>query len=414
MKSINDIIKTTNKCEHAIKLLEDIISSIKAYPELNETLSFSQVLDKNLNEYSEKITKKYNEEQIKITKSNILELENTLIKLKRTQKKYLDRKVNKNIEERIKYLNLEGIRKIYIQEGKRTKEQILKLKIKIEYLLKKADKSLTLYAKLEQKNNKYILIETLENKITLKEVFEKIPIENIVKDLELEDYEQDFYHQLETDPLDLTYKELYISTDDKNIELNKLKNIYPNIIIAEKLAEINQESESKILKECIDLAKLILKTYQLENLKKYLEDKEYYYTINHINEIINNIQTEILNIENILNKKFFQEFSKLNIKESLKRQNKPIQELVQLVLEITENKAKAQVNYDYNNIYYREIIKEDMLNYQQFLLKDIYNITISIEELQELLNPISNIEQEPSLTDRFLLKKIKKQLSKLL
>ena len=57
MKSLNETIKSTNKCEHSIKLLTDIILGIEAYPELHKTLKISKNIDKELNEYLEKINK---------------------------------------------------------------------------------------------------------------------------------------------------------------------------------------------------------------------------------------------------------------------------------------------------------------------------------------------------------------------
>ena len=55
MKSLNETIKSTNNCEHSIKLLTDIILGIEAYPELHKTLEISKNIDKELNEYLEKI-----------------------------------------------------------------------------------------------------------------------------------------------------------------------------------------------------------------------------------------------------------------------------------------------------------------------------------------------------------------------
>ena len=53
----------------------------------------------------------------------------------------------------------------------------------------------------------------------------------------------------------------------------------------------------QVLANCIFLAKLILKVEQLENLKEHLEKREYNLTVNHVTNLIKEIQEEISTLE---------------------------------------------------------------------------------------------------------------------
>ena len=411
MKSFNETIKNKNEITHSISLLKVIISSIEAYPEFNKTLSISKLDGEYLSSEIEPVTKKFNEDHEKISKSCIAKLKTNIYKLEELIKLNLDKRAVYNIEKRINYLDLKGIKKTYNQETNFKEKQIIDLKLTIKSLLEQLDKSLPLYAKLEKKDSNYVLIETLNNQITLKEIFEQISIENIVEDLILEDYEYYYYSQLGTDPLDYSYTELY-TFDTKAEKLKKLKTIYPNIILAEKLAKLTKEKDSKLEKDTIEVSKLLLKIYQLQNLKDLLAKKEYNFTINHIDKLIRNIQEEILDLEKKIKKRISQEFSKIDIRKSIEESPKQIKELIQIVLDITANEAKKQFNYDLHDISYREIIKPELNQYQQLLLKENYNITQSIEELQELLSPTeekkdisyNNRKKESSSYKKFLKK----------
>lgn len=384
MKSLNETIKSTNNCEHSIKLLTDIILGIEAYPELHKTLEISKNIDKELNEYLEKINKECLLEHKKIDESNIRELKETLAQLEHLIKIKLDKSLNNNIEKRINYLNLENIKNTYQQDEKEKLQQISQLKSKIKNLLTKLDKSLPLYAQIKENDTGYTLIETLENKITIKEIFDKIPIEKICKDLELEDYEQDYYYQLEKEPLDLKYHELYIHGNEQS-KLKKYKKLYPNIYVAKQLINIKKDGNPQVLANCIFLAKLILKVEQLENLKEHLEKREYNLTVNHVTNLIKEIQEEISTLEDKIDKTISQEISKLNIRKSLKEQDPKIKELIKTILEITENITKEKFGYNLNDIYYKKLIEEDLKKYQQVLLQTKYNISIKVEELKDLL-----------------------------
>lgn len=386
MKSFNDTIKNKNEITHSISLLKVIISSIEAYPEFNKTLNISKLDGEYLSSEIEPVTKKFNEDHEKINESCIAKLKANIYKLEELIKLNLDKRSAYNIEKRINVLDLKGIKKTYNQETKFKEKQIQDLKLTIKLLLEQLDKSLPLYIKLEKKDNKYILTETLNNQITLKEIFDQIGLNNIVDDLKLEDYEYYYYSQLGTDPLDRSYIELY-TFDTKTEKLKKLKAIYPNIILTEKLAKLSKEKESKLVKDTIEVSKLLLKIYQLQNLKEFLVKKEYNFTISYIDKLIRNIQEEILDIEKKIKKRISQEFSKIDIRKSIEESPKQIKELIQIVLEITENEAKKQFNYDLHDISYREIIKPELNQYQQLLLKENYNITQPIEKLQELLSP---------------------------
>src|SRR5699024_1678755 len=99
--------------------------------------------------------------------------------------------------------------------------------------------------------------------------------------------------------------------------------------------------------------------------KDLLAKKEYNFTISYIDKLIRNIQEEILDIEKKIRKRISQEFSKIDIRKSIEESPKQIKELIKIVLEITENEAKKQFNYDLHDISYREIIKPELNQYQQ-------------------------------------------------
>lgn len=407
MKSFNDTIKKRTEIAHSINLLKIIISSIEAYPEFARTLKVSKLDGEYLNSEVEQINKTFHEDHKKVNISCITELKNNIYKLEELMKLSLDKRLDYNIEKRINYLDLKGIKKMYDQEKKFKQKQIANQKLIIKSFLEQLDNSLPLYLKLEKKDNNYILTEILNNKITLKEIFKEISIDNIIDDLKLEDYEYYYYNELGSDPLDNSYKELYIY-DTKEENLKKLKAIYPNIIIAEKLTKITKDKENKLIKSTIEVSELLLKIHQLQNLKGFLRKKEYNFTIDYIDKLIINIEEKIERLKNKIKKKITQEISKINIKESLENNVTSVIELIRLIIEVTNAEAKKQFNYDLQEINYREIIKPELINYQQILLKENYNIIIPIYELQEL------ISKKSDLNDKSNKKNISKHTKKLL
>ena len=144
----------------------------------------------------------------------------------------------------------------------------------------------------------------------------------------------------------------------------------------------------ELQKQCIEIADLLIRKKQFENLKKIMEQNKFNLTIEYIQEQIKELNQIINKKELIVNKKT----SDLDIKNIFILDKKVF---LKKLLKITEEESKTKFNYNLSSIEYKKIIKEDIINYQNFILYERYNIT-----LEELNNLILNQEEENFITQK--------------
>lgn len=393
IEKINNLLISETKSDHSIKLIKDIIESIEAYPELYEVKKSDELKNKSKKEYEKEIIKieqNYLKEKDKIDKSNLriikellTEIENKLIDL------YND-KDKDNIKSRIDYLNDNNLTEIFKKESKLKiklkKQQINKLKLELKKELYNIDKNLTFYAKISENDSNFKLNETLNQETKLEELFKKISIEKLIDDIDLEEYVKEFYKQLGSNPLDSDYNNLYI--ENKNPKLKNLRmSIYPNFKIITTLKNIKfnnkklNEEVKEIQKQSIEVVDLLIRVKQLENLQKYMEKNNYEITIKYIDEEIKQTKKIIIKKELKLN----QSTSMLNLKNIPEKEKYTF---YKKLLEITADESKKKFNYNLGSIEYKQMIQQDVYNYQNFILDERYNIT-----LEELNNLILNQEE---------------------
>lgn len=400
IEKINNLLISETQSNHSIKLLKDIIESIEVYPELYKVKKSDEIPRSKQKDYKKEleeieqnyisIKNKINSSNIKLIKELLTEIENKLIDFYNVNDK-------NNIKYRIKYLNDSKLIEIFKKERKLKlklkNKELDELKLKLKKELKNIDKSFLFYAKLTKTNNGFNLCETLNQETKLDELFEKISVEKLIEDMELEDYKKEYYKQLGSNPLDSDYYNLYI--ENKNPKLNNLRiSTYPNFKIITTLKNIKfndkklNEEVKEIQKQSIEVADLLIRVKQLENLQKYMEKNNYEITTKYLEEEIKQTKQIIIKKELKLN----QETSMLNLK------NIPEQEKYKFykeLLEITADEAKNKFNYNLGSFEYKQMIQQDVYNYQNFILAERYNIT-----LEELNNLILNQEEDNSIMSK--------------
>lgn len=400
VEKINNLLISETQSNHSIKLLKDIIESIEVYPELYKVKKSDEITrskQKNYKKELEEIEQNYISIKNKIKSSNIKSIKELLIEIENKLIAFYNVNDKNNIKYRIKYLNdsklIEILKKERKLKLKLKNKELDELKVKLKKELKNIDKNLLFYAKLTKTNNGFNLSETLNQETKLDELFEKISVEKLIEDMELEDYKKEFYKQLGSNPLDSDYYNLYI--ENKNPKLNNLRiSTYPNLKIITTLKNIKfndkklNEEVKEIQKQSIEVADLLIRVKQLENLQKYIEKNNYEITTKYIEEEIKQTKQIIIKKELKLN----QETSMLNLKNIPKQEK---YKFYKELLEITANESKNKFNYNLGSFEYKQMIQQDVYNYQNFILAERYNIT-----LEELNNLILNQDEDNSIMSK--------------
>ena len=192
MQNKKDYIKRTQNYEHSLKFLKDIIINIEAYPELSKLENKFQKKDR-----------------VKLKESNILKIKKYLNKLDSLLRTTKDKTNDININKRLEAINDLDLISIYEKEKKLIEKKIINIKNKLKKELKKLDKNLNIYIKAKKNKKGYSITETLNNKTTINELFKKITIDDLIKDLKLEDYEEYFFKEYDSKNLDSKYYKLY-------------------------------------------------------------------------------------------------------------------------------------------------------------------------------------------------------------
>lgn len=388
MKSLNEQIKNTKKYTHSLKFLQDLIVNIEAYPELNKAKS------------KKASKKKYDQEQHKIAQSTTKELNEYLEKLKKMLNQKFERNSKKNIEDRLEILKIDDITNVYLSERKLKDKELSKVKNKIKKELLSLDKSLKAYVKVSKKDGIYSLTEDLNHEETVEDIFKKISVIQLSEDLDLEEYKKEYYQELAKVNVDVQY-ELLFKNSFKGIEL-KRKEKYPNIEIAELLIKINN-SDTKLLSNCQKVADKLIQKEKLDNLKSCLIKNDFKYTIDIVDKKLNELEKKKSDLEDKVVQQIRNEIAKINIEKKLLEKDYNVTNLVNRILkEIKESTNKIQF---YQIDYYEQDLaqgEQKRYQYEESLLKKVYNIQISPKRLETLLNsqPTETKEKYPRLNDR--------------
>ena len=388
MKSLNEQIKNTKKYTHSLKFLQDLIVNIEAYPELNKAKS------------KKASKKKYDQEQHKISQSTTKELNEYLEKLKKMLNQKFERNSKKNIEDRLEILKIDDITHVYLSERKLKDKELSKVKNKIKKELLSLDKSLKAYVKVSKKDGIYSLTEDLNHEETVEDIFKKISVIQLAEDLDLEEYKKEYYQELAKVNVDVQY-ELLFKNSSKGIEL-KRKEKYPNIEIAELLIKINN-SDTKLLSNCQKVADKLIQKEKLDNLKSCLIKNDFKYTIDIVDKKLNELEKKRSDLEDKVVQQIRNEIAKINIEKKLLEKDYNVTNLVNMILkEIKGSTNKIQF---YQIDYYEQDLaqgEQKRYQYEESLLKKVYNIQISPKRLETLLNsqPTETKEKYPRLNDR--------------
>ena len=388
MKSLNEQIKNTKKYTHSLKFLQDLIVNIEAYPELNKAKS------------KKASKKKYDQEQHKISQSTTKELNEYLEKLKKMLNQKFERNSKKNIEDRLEILKIDDITNVYLSERKLKDKELSKVKNKIKKELLSLDKSLKAYVKVSKKDGIYSLTEDLNHEETVEDIFKKISVIQLAEDLDLEEYKKEYYQELAKVNVDVQY-ELLFKNSSKGIEL-KRKEKYPNIEIAELLIKINN-SDTKLLSNCQKVADKLIQKEKLDNLKSCLIKNDFKYTIDIVDKKLNELEKKKSDLEDKVIQQIRNEIAKINIEKKLLEKDYNVTNLVNMILkEIKESTNKIQF---YQIDYYEQDLaqgEQKRYQYEESLLKKVYNIQIPPKRLETLLNPqpTKTKEKYPRLNDR--------------
>ena len=366
MQNKKDYIKRTQNYEHSLKFLKDIIINIEAYPELSKLENKFQKKDR-----------------VKLKESNILKIKKYLNKLDSLLRTTKDKTNDININKRLEAINDLDLISIYEKEKKLIEKKIINIKNKLKKELKKLDKNLNIYIKAKKNKKGYSITETLNNKTTINELFKKITIDDLIKDLKLEDYEEYFFKEYDSKNLDSKYYKLYKLIDKK--EKEKLReSVYPKLKILKTLNKLDNDKYINILNEGYLISDLLIKKKQLKNLLEYINKKSYKYTTIYINNQVNKINYIYSQKNEIIEQELKREISGIDLsKDSLSQLDK---ELLYNILNSSKIEFENKLNYKNNSILYQEVLQDSLENYQENTLNEMYNLNLSLEKTKRLLH----------------------------
>lgn len=413
MKSIKEVLNI-EICDHSLKLLQAVISSIESYPDLYkvskiDNLNTSELSDKEVKKQINLIKEEVKIKRQKLATSNVKIIKDLLSKIE-LKLKYLSNKSDQiNLDARINYLNNHTISAVFSLEKKEQIKELKELKKQLKKELQSVDKTLAFYAKLYTTDGKIVIEENLKIENNFENLFQLKSIEKLVDDINLEEDYQQYYQQLSPKAINSTYKNIYLPTESN--KLKKLRQIkYPNLKILSKLIKIDISTDNKKLEEkCIETADLVIKKAQLQDLSSYMQNNNFKLTKKYIEMEIHLLTKKIKENNSQIEQAIERKISKIDFKNIIINDNKNRQDAINLLKEIlkqTEKKAKTTFNFNSGNLTYREIIIDDLQKFQENLLRDDYNINLSLQEIYELFN----IEFEDKNKDNNKLMKILKKI----
>ena len=202
--------------------------------------------------------------------------------------------------------------------------------------------NLNIYIKAKKNKKGYSITETLNNKTTINELFKKITIDDLIKDLKLEDYEEYFFKEYDSKNLDSKYYKLYKLIDKK--EKEKLReSVYPKLKILKTLNKLDNDKYINILNEGYLISDLLIKKKQLKNLLEYINKKSYKYTTIYINNQVNKINYIYSQKNEIIEQELKREISGIDLsKDSLSQLDK---ELLYNILNSSKIEFENKLNY---------------------------------------------------------------------
>ena len=162
-----DFIKRTQYYNHSLKLLKDIIINIEAYPEIDQInkLYTSDNYDKKLAEKNKEIANKI------IKESNLDNIKEEISKIEELLINNDNNITNQSIIKKIEYLNDYHLENIYHEEKTLIFKKFQNMTQKLENDLKKLNKEIPLYIEITNTKNGYSITETINNKLTIGELF---------------------------------------------------------------------------------------------------------------------------------------------------------------------------------------------------------------------------------------------------
>ena len=393
MTKIENLLQDDITYTHSLKLLQNIIISIESYPELNKLKKTEELDPQTLNkdEYNKRIRLIKEEYEIaskQINSSNIKKIKELLIEIEKRLERQKNKTDENNITARLNYLKDEKLNEIYLKEQKFYSKKTEKLIRTLKSELEKINKSLPFYAYIIIENKNYLFKETLTTKETLSNFFEKIKIDTLIEDISLEDYLEEYYKQLGSDIIDIDFKRIYPT---KNyIELDNLRiKKNPILKLVKLITPLSKENGLEIEKICQETTDLLIRIDQLNNLKTYLKKNNYQTTIIYIENQIDILKQKIAKNNATATKKWNNIISELSLKEKIKNKQitTQIKKLLIELLIITEQETKQRFNYNLEDNEYRIQIKDDMIKYQNALLKNKYGLNITVKEITNNIYP---------------------------
>ncbi|MBR3161187.1 MAG: hypothetical protein IKF19_00450 [Bacilli bacterium] len=375
MPNNKDFIKKTQYYNHTLKLLKDIIINIEAHPEIDKMNNLY-----NLENYNEELAEKNKQKANKlIRESNLNKIKTLLSEIEDLSIKHNNKIKNNDIIKKIRYLNDYNLEQTYQKEKEIITQKIINKTKQLQNELNKLNKEIPLYIEITNTKNGYSITETINNELTIGDIFKIIPIKELTKDLKIEEYEENLYADLEKNSIKSNYN-LYSNNIENISQLRK--KFYPELKIIKKLKK-NSNNLSFLLKEGNLIADLLIMEKQLEDLLSNLSTENYKKTSEYLNRKIN-ILTHIINAKQ---KNFFQEIKKELPKLNFSKNEYSTLELeiLNVSLENSEQEFKEKFNYKNNNIIYQEVLKEDLENYQKKIIKEEFNLELSPKKIKKLI-----------------------------
>ena len=385
MQELNEKIYNKRTYSNSLSFLQDIIINIESYPELLKTgkscdlLDYNEEIDyekelKNINEEYEKNKENINNSNLKKIKAILKETEELLVVQK-------DKTDKLNINSRIDILNNKKLSKIYNEDRENIQKLINDNKEKLKKELKSLNTKLPLFADISISTKNYIITENLNNITTLKEILNQTNIETLISKLQLEDYYEDYYKQLDSKPLDIKYFDLFsFKKSQKNILREKY---YPKLIIIKELNKFNHNNLQKEIEECIFNADVSIRLNQYDDLLLLLKNKPYTKTNKYIGKVKIKLEKALKEKDEYITQIIKNKISKIDFnKNNLSAEEKNI---LKLILEISKQEFKDLLNYDYKDKVYRELLTNKLEEYQEDKV-DKYDISLSLNEVKTKIN----------------------------
>lgn len=340
-------------------------------------------------------------ENIDNKNSNNNQIKKLLLEIEKVLTLIYQTKYNEVIKNKIRIINNKTIANLYKEDLKTLENKLINLKQKLEEELYKLNPNLIVNLTLDNTNNKKELIINSNTKTTIQEIFNKISINDFIKNIDLEELQKMYLKELSSDPFEEKYMELFIAIENKEIARY---NNYPILRVIKKIKKYYPNKYDELENQSLKVADLFIKKLQLENLNKSINLYGFTKTSNYINKVLDNINKIIESNNTIISKVIKNIIPNKHIYGLTNEESKQIVDILTELLRITRYESQIICSYQDNGEFFEEATKD----YQRFLLSTRYNIDFSLENLIKELKEKSNQTPINKAPKTKLIKKIKK------